>query len=355
MRVRPPALGVAARERSPEARPVRQRAVRSVTGRVHSPTVQRPVDRGRRGTGQRECDSSHDPVVAVELGANVRLFDAKRARVSSRIGRQGPTGATGGHQPACGRAATCGASEALMRDQARAPFGPRAPGRRGAGRARGSEGRARCRRASTPLDVNGVRDEHVSERRMCVPFSQTSATVARPSKRSRGRRSRHRRGETAAIPPVVRVEVARMIEVPPAGRAERRRHRHRPVAGHPLRREVIEVRRRLRAAGRRARRAAQHAVQRSGRSGADQSSARHRCLVTPVCDSGAVARRRARHRLVPRRGHRVEHRRRIERLARVDGARRLELQRLGGRGDHVAGRRERARARPRRAASSQRR
>src|SRR5262245_13519017 len=48
--------------------------------------------------------------------------------------------------------------------------------------------------------------------------------------------------------------------------------------------------------------------------------------------SGPVASREYRHRLVPRVGHVVQHRRRVQRSAEIDGALRFELQGLGGRG-----------------------
>ena len=42
--------------------------------------------------------------------------------------------------------------------------------------------------------------------------------------------------EAAPVPPVIRVEITRLLDIPPSGRTQRRGHRHRPVAGDPLQR-----------------------------------------------------------------------------------------------------------------------
>ena len=97
--------------------------------------------------------------VAVELGARRpprSMLQQRRSR--SRIGRQGPTGATGGHQPGMRPSREVRMpAQPLMLDQARAPARARTflPGTRAAAQAHGTSGRARCRRASMAVDVDG--------------------------------------------------------------------------------------------------------------------------------------------------------------------------------------------------------
>ena len=183
VRVRPPSFGVGNANGRLNRDPSVSRSVRRVTGLLDSPTCIVPRPRNRRGTGQVNR-SSNDPVVAFKCSADVRLFDAKRARVT-RAGldaraRPAPLADTSRE---CGRAAPCGASAAADARPDACATSAAGAGRRGAEPSAwkrmnelvvGSENAAHVNRRSLT--------NMLSERRMCVPLSHTSATVARPSK-----------------------------------------------------------------------------------------------------------------------------------------------------------------------------
>ena len=232
------------------------------------------------------------------LGADVVRPRSDLGRSRSGLAATGRRGRPAGTSPACGLGARSGTSAALVLDQARAPSRSRAlRSPRAAGRERENAGRARCR-SEKPRDIHDVRDKHALRVQDVMPFSQTSATVASPSKRSRGR-ARSTDGEPAAVPPVVGVEIARMIEIPQARSTQRRRHGHRPVARQPFRAEASQVPLGRRASGL----AAISQRPSSGRAARARGPWRGpSCVLCPGWQC-AVSQREAPHGLVPGIGH----------------------------------------------------
>ena len=325
-----------------------------MSGASTSPTVSAALLPPTVPLAGRTCRANadpHDPVVAVELGDARRLLRRGAAtRLDQDRAATGPTGATGGHQAGmrpssevrCQRSCWCATRRG-------APFRSRAPD------ARAAEPSAWKRRMSSLSSPDDAARRPPRARRTCSPsagcaspLSQTSATVARPSKRSRlacsgspeprsgsGTTSRRRRSRADDRDPSGRPRGA----PPPTGIG--------PSHGIHSGAERFEVGRARRAPGRE--RSDRPACPSSGRAAPEPTIRARAMAVTYRLGQRAVPGGRA-PTIVSSHAPAIVSSIGAGSNGRcvLTSARRLELQRLGRRGDDVAGRGDRRRARARR-------